>query len=87
MSINDRQKKEANSKYFDLGLNAKLSVLSSATQTTVYSIDEKKYFSLSDTMQKLIGQGILDHPYFDEYDIEEKATNQRDWKQFSEKLV
>lgn len=53
----------------------------------MYSIDEKKYFSLSETLQKLIAKGIRESAYFDEYNIEEKLGAQREWKQYSEKLV
>lgn len=59
-----------NSQYFDTSLKARLSVLSSSPKTVVYSLDEKKFFSLSDNFQKMIVQGILEAKYFDEYDIE-----------------
>lgn len=56
----DKEKKTEKSKYFDTGLKAKLSVISSSTQSLVYSIDEKKFFSLSESLQKLIAKGIVD---------------------------
>lgn len=43
-----------NSQYFDTSLKARLSVLSSSPKTVVYSLDEKKFFSLSDNFQKMI---------------------------------
>jgi hypothetical protein len=54
------------SRFFDTSLKAKLSVLSSAPKTLVYSIDEKKFFSLSDNFQKIIVEGIMNSKYFDE---------------------
>jgi hypothetical protein len=60
-----------------------LSIISASTQSLVYSIDEKKFFSLSENLQKLIIKGIMDEPYFDEYNIEDKISGQREWKKYS----
>ena len=70
-------------KFSDPGLEAKLSVISSSIQTTVYSIDEKKFHSLSDNLQKIISDGILQNPYFDEKDIDKKIVDQKEWKKYS----
>lgn len=83
----DKEKKEEKSPHFDSALRAKLSVISSSTQSLVYSIDEKKFFSLSENLQKLIIKGIMDEPYFDEYNIDEKLGAHREWKNYSEQLV
>ncbi len=72
-----------NSEFFDTSLKARLSVLSSSPKTVVYSIDEKKFFSLSDNFQKMIVEGIMEAKYFDEYNIECKAQEQKDWKKYS----
>ncbi len=75
------------SEYFDTSLRARLSVLSSSPKTIVYSIDEKKFFSLSDSFQKMIVEGIMEAKYFDQYNIECTVHEQKDWKKYSEKLV
>ncbi len=75
------------SEFFDISLNARLSVLSSSPRTVVYSLDEKKFFSLSDNFQKMIVEGIMDSKYFDEHDIDVKVQEQKEWKKYSEKLV
>lgn len=62
---------------FDRNINAKLSVISSSILTVVYALDEKKFFSLSDALQKVIIDGILGNRYFDQDDIESKVTKQR----------
>ena len=45
--------------------------------TVIYALDEKKFFSLSDNLQKVIIEGILENPYFDQHDIDYKVTGQR----------
>jgi hypothetical protein len=65
----EREKKMMNSEFFDTSLRAKLSVLSSSPKAVVYSIDEKKFFSLSDNFQKMIVEGIMEAKYFDEENI------------------
>ena len=47
-------------------------MISSSIQTIVESLDEKKFFSLSDNLQKVIIDGIMENAYFDERDIETK---------------
>lgn len=83
----DKEKKLEKSKFFDSSLRAKLSIISSSTQSLVYSIDQKKFFSLSDNLQKLIAKGIVQQPYFDEYDLDDKLSGHREWKKYSEKIV
>jgi hypothetical protein len=79
----EKEKKEEKSEHFDGNLKAKLSIISASTQSLVYSIDEKKFFSLSENLQKLIIKGIMDEAYFDEYNIEDKISGQREWKKYS----
>lgn len=61
--------------------------MASTLYTTVYSLDEKKFFSLSDSLQKVILEGIMNSTYFDERSIDVKVQAQKDWKKYSENLV
>ena len=83
----EREKKMMNSEFFDTSLKARVSVLSSSPKSVVYSIDEKKFFSLSDSFQRMIVEGILEAKYFDEHNIETKVDEQKQWKKYAEKLV
>lgn len=87
LSVEQREKKAMSSPLFDARLPAKLTVVSSSIQTTVYSLDEKKFFSLSDNLQKVISDGLMKTPYFDEKDIDSKINEQKEWKKYSENLV
>lgn len=69
LSIEQRESKADKSEYFTESLEAKLSVVSSSISTIVYSLDEKKFFSLSDNLQKVIIEGIYKSPYFDERNL------------------
>ncbi len=52
-------------------------MLSSSPKTVVYSIDEKKFFSLSDNFQKMIIEGIMEAKYFDEENIDYKVQGEK----------
>lgn len=62
-------------------------MVGSSIFTTIYSLDEKKFFSLSDNLQKVITDGIMKSIYFDERDIGTKITAHQEWKKYSENLV
>lgn len=62
-------------------------MLASTLFTTVYCLDEKKFFSLSDNLQKVILDGIMGSPYFDERCIDTKVAAHQEWKKYSENLV
>lgn len=68
---------------FDPNLESKLTVVGSSTFTTIYCLEEKKFFSLSDALQKMIIDGIMKSPYFDERDIDTKIQEHREWKKYS----
>lgn len=87
LSPDQRESKADNSEHFSPNLEAKLTVIASTLFTTVYSLDEKKFFSLSDNLQKVIIDGILNSPYFDERSIDVKVTAHQEWKKYSENLV
>ena len=69
--------KSTNSQMIDHSTNAKLSVIASSNETIVYSLDEKKFKSLSDNMQNVIVEGIMKNGYFDERDIETKVNGEK----------
>lgn len=77
MSEDTREIKAQRSENFSTDLNARLTVICSSTTTTIYSLDEKKFFSLSDNLQKVILDGIMESPYFDEKNYESKINAQR----------
>ena len=77
MSHETREIKAQKSEYFSVDLKARLTVICSSTTATIYSLDEKKFFSLSDNLQKVILDGIMESVYFDEKDFESKINAQR----------
>lgn len=71
------EKKNEDDPLFSTELESKLTVISSSIVTIIYALDQKKFFSLSDNLQKVIIEGIMASRYFDQIDIESRVSQQR----------